>query len=370
MKGARVLAASVIVVLLVGTVIGLFYVQPAEKGNLRIGAILPMSGPAAVWGESIRNGMELVKDEINKSGISVDVFYEDSKASAAEGISAYNKLKEVDKVDIVFSAFSRVSVPLIPMADEDKIPIIMTVVSAKGVAERSPFAFRFYSNERQYVDPHFERLGVANYSSIAVLRINDEFGSDVSRRISEKAGESGINIVLEEKFDPGSTDFRTQLIKIKSKNPNAVLVVTAVPAEIINILKQAKEINLDTDIFEASAVLSSDLARRDAGESTENVFTMAFPFTLKKTGEEFRTKYKEKYGSEPSFAAAFGYDMMKLAVGVSGGKSMKGEELASRIIDMKNFDSLNGPVAIQSNGEINPELYSVKIINGSLFLAD
>lgn len=75
--------------------------------SFTVGAVLPMTGPAALWGETVKNGMELALEE--KSGI--EAVYEDSKSTAADGISAYNLLQDKN-VDLTFSELSLVSVPL------------------------------------------------------------------------------------------------------------------------------------------------------------------------------------------------------------------------------------------------------------------
>lgn len=79
---------------------------------LKIGAILPLTGPASVWGENIRNGMELARSDLLSNNVSIEIIYEDSRANPTLGLSAFRKLQGIDNVSIIFSAFSSVSVPL------------------------------------------------------------------------------------------------------------------------------------------------------------------------------------------------------------------------------------------------------------------
>ena len=333
---------------------------------LKIGAILPLSGPAAWWGEQVRNGMDVAIQELAEQGMTIDTIYEDSKAQSAEGVTAYNKLNNIDDVDVVFSIFSRVSIPLVSLADEDNLPLIMSIVAAKDAPAKSMYAFRFYATSRQYADPHFDSIDKEIYDKIAVLYVNDEYGTDINRVVLERAQEKGIEIVSTEAFDPGTTDFRTHLLKIKSKNPKALVFIGATPPETINSVQQMRELKLDVDFIETAPLLSAEPILKAVGEAAEGAITTAFPFTLEQTGSTFRQKYKMIYGEEPAIPAAFGYDMVKLVVKASNGKSS--EDLAQKIADLKQFESLNGPIDIQSTGEINPELYSVKIVDGKLTL--
>ncbi len=336
------------------------------EAPLKVGAILPMSGPTAVWGENLKNGMELAREELAVQGVNIDIIYEDSQAKPDVALTAYRKLKELDGVNMVFSAFSRVSVPLVSVADNDKMPIMMTVVAAKGVAEKSPYSFRFYSNERQYVEPQFAWMNSSVYNRVAVLWINDEFGSSVHDVILEQAQLHKMSVVADENYDPNSVDFRTQLTKIKVANPKAILFVGSVPVEISNALKQVRELGITADFIENSAALAQPASLQAAGSAAEGAITLAFPFSLGRSGGEFRQAYKQRFSTEPNFAAAFGYDMVKLIGLASDGHTMSGEELAQRIVAVKTFESLNGPVAIQPSGEINPAIEPAKVMNGSL----
>ena len=341
------------------------YVTNDIENTLTIGAVLPLSGPAAVWGESIQNGMELAQTELAAQGTPLKIVYEDSQGTSAAGVSAYRKLTTVDNVHLVVSVFSRVSVPLISLAEEDKIPLIMNIVSAKGVAAQSPYAFRFYSNERQYVDPHFDgTLTKEKYKNIAVLYVKDEYGESIREAIQDRAQAEGITIVSEESFAAGTTDFRTHLTKIKTTRPDALLFVGVVPPELINVLKQTKELDLDADFIEASNLLTLESMR--TLDTANGALTTAFPFALGETGAEFKEHYTATYGNDPFFAAAFGYDLVMLAFEASNGNALAGDELVKNIHALKTFDSLNGPVKIQENGEINPPLYQTQIVNGEL----
>ncbi len=365
---------AIIVIILI--VAGVWYWQtnkvstPVETGPIKIGAILPLSGPVAIWGENIKNGMEIAKSELAQSGDSIDIIYEDSQGLPTPAISAFQKLADLDKVNVVFSIFSRVSVPLVNLAKEKNIPLMMSVVSASGVANAEDGSFRFYSDAKQYVDPHLVWLTKEKYDEVAILAINDEFGSDVGKILKERLKEKDIKLIAEEKYAPNSTDFKTQLTKIKSSEPKAIIFIGSVPGEITNALRQVKELGIKTDFVEASAslvnVVTSPALIGSLGENAnlaEGVYTIAFPFTIGKTGDDFKVKYREAYNQEPNFAAAFGYDMVMLTLRANG---LKGQDLSEKLVTVGNYESLNGPVSVLPSGEINPQTYSVRIVNGKI----
>jgi branched-chain amino acid transport system substrate-binding protein len=345
-----------------------FSILPAQENTkeLKIGAILPLTGSSSTWGEQIRNGMEIAKEELKEKNVNINIIYEDSQANSQLGLTAYNKLKNVDNVDAMVGVLSLVSVPLVPLSNEDKMPLIMTITSAKDITKNNDYAFRFFSNEKQYVYPHFAWITKEKYPSIALLVREDDFGKSVADVVKASANDMGIEIVDEEMFAPGASDFKAQLTKIKEKNPKAIVFIGSLPVEVSNALKQIKELDIKVDFVEASAALAQEAARTASSNACEGAYTIAYSFTLGLTGNSFREKYIAKYNKDPSFAAAYGYDITMLLAKASNGKKMSGQQLSNAIKNIKTHDSLNGKVEIQQNGEINPKTYSVRIVNGQL----
>jgi branched-chain amino acid transport system substrate-binding protein len=327
--------------------------------TIKIGAILPLTGNAAVYGNPIKEGMELAREELAKKDVKIEIYYEDSQGDAKQAVNAYENLK-LKNPDVIVSALSRASAPLIPLANRDKLPLIMTVVSAK--MNQTPYVIRFYPGNTGYSDAHFLTLE-KDIKKIALVNVNDEFGISLKESIIDKAKENNVSIVFEDKFEPGTKDFRTILLKLKEKNPDALMIIGATPAEIIEPLKEIKELNINVDFYEVGTALSIKSSREQV--DSEGAYTTAFPFVLNKSGQEFRNNYFKRYNKEAFFAAPFGYDIVNLVYKASSGKKTSGKELMDSIYTLELFNSSNEEVKI-NNGEINPRLYSVKIVNGEL----
>ena len=73
----------------------------APKGEIKIGAVFPMTGPSATFGQESVNGMKMALATINKAGIkgqSLKVIFEDDKGEPVEAANAVRKLITIDKV--------------------------------------------------------------------------------------------------------------------------------------------------------------------------------------------------------------------------------------------------------------------------------
>lgn len=279
----------------------------AESGTFTVGAVLPMTGPAALWGETVKNGMELALE--NKSGIKV--LYEDSKSTAADGISAYNLLQG-KKVDLTVSELSLVAVPLSKIALEKKAPLLVSLVAAQHSSIVNDYTTRYYTNPTNYATPAFtdEMSPVLKAKKIALLTRNDELGISVRDKIKELSEKNGKKIVYADSFIPAEKDYRTTLLKAKNSGADVFIFVASTPGEALGIVKTANEIKLGMPIVESSAVFA-DLATRKQAEGI-SFYATSYDFSLPGKAEDFKAKYLAKYGKEPNFGAAFGYDMVNL----------------------------------------------------------
>lgn len=334
--------------------------QQTENRQIKIGAILPLSGVTAVWGEDAQRGMELAQEDL---GDIFDIYIEDSQGIPAQGLSAYNKLLQVNGVDVVISMFSRISVPLSARAQEDQTPLFMTLVSAEDVPRDNDYAFRVFHKASQLGQLHFPLYKEAGYKKLALLHLNDEFGISVADSVRAEAAKEGIELI-EASYLPQDTDYRTQLTKIKAENPEALLFVGIPPIALTTVLQQSNELGFDVPVFELSGILENPATRRSIGDAGDGAFTVATSFDLLETGQDFYATYADRYGVEPSFAAAYAYDMLHIiAQGIEDGWK-DGTTFINEIHSIKEFEGLHGEYAVDREGEFNPELRPAQFKDG------
>jgi branched-chain amino acid transport system substrate-binding protein len=303
---------AIIVIIIV--IAGIWYlgtkpkaVTVADKGTFTVGAVLPMTGPAALWGETVQNGMELALEK--KTGIKV--LYEDSKSTAADGISAYNLLQD-KKVDLTVSELSLVAVPLSKIATERKQPLLVSLVAASHDTIVNDYTTRYYTNPTNYATPAFtdQISPVLKAKKIALLTRNDELGNSVKNKIQELSEANGKKIVFMESFMPAEKDYRTIMLKVKNSGADVFIFVASTPGEALGIVKTASELGVKMPIVESSAVFADLATRKQAGDIT--FYATSYDFSLPNKATDFKAEYVAKFGKEPNFGAAFGYDMISL----------------------------------------------------------
>ncbi|MHA1757143.1 MAG: ABC transporter substrate-binding protein, partial [Promethearchaeota archaeon] len=206
---------------------------------------MPLTGDAALYGQSIKKGIDIAVAEINKTGgikgRKILVIYEDSKALPAEGVTAFKKLINIHNVPAVIGdAVSSVTLAIAPIAEKDKIVVLSPLSSAPAITHAGDFIFRNVPSDLfgGKVAAYFA-VKHQCWTSLAILYINNDFGVGLKEVFSDVVESLGGKIVASEAYEQGSTDFRTQLSKIKETDPDAIFLVGY--REAPQILIQAKE---------------------------------------------------------------------------------------------------------------------------------
>jgi branched-chain amino acid transport system substrate-binding protein len=301
--------ALVILVVIVFAVYKSYSPKVTEVNNneFTLGAVLPLTGAASLWGETTKNGMDLALEQ--KTGIKV--LYEDSKSTVADGISAYNLLQSKG-VSLTVSETSLVSVPLSKIALERKLPLLVTLVAAEHSKIVNDYTMRYYTDPTNTAKPAFEDpiSPVINAKKIAVLYRNDELGVSIKDKIAELSAGNKKEIAIQESFIPNEKDFRTMLKKIKNSGADVLIFVPGNAPEAVGIVKTANELSLNLPMVESSAVFADPENRKQVGNIS--FYSTSYDFLQSGKAEEFKAKYRAKYGKEPNFGSAFGYDMINL----------------------------------------------------------
>lgn len=293
--------------------------QAFAADPLTIGAIEVLTGPNNKYGLAIKNGFDLAVDEVNNAGGVIGrplaIAYEDSASNKDQAINAVRKLIGSAKVPLILGpTLSNEMFAAGPVANERKIPIVGTSTTAVGITAIGPYVFRTSLPEADVVPVTFrtakEKLGV---KKVAVMYANDDAfsksGYDVMKAALEKLG---IETLTTETFGTKDSDFSAQMTKVKSINPDAIVVSALVePAAGVLLAKKALGIPASVRVIGGNGLNSPKIAEI-AGDAADGTI-VGSPWFIGKTdpaNQKFVADYKAKYGSEPDMFAAQAYDTL------------------------------------------------------------
>jgi len=349
-----------VLILIIAALAVLLVVTQTKRGpeEIKIGAILPLTGEAAKYGKSAKRGIDLALEEINaKGGIKgkkLTIIYEDSKGNPKEGVSAILKLITVHKVPAILGAMSSsVTLAIAPIAEENKIVLLSPASSSPKITHAGDYIFRnCYSDIYEGKKMAHYIYNETRYKKVAIIHINNDYGIGLREAFRDEFNKLGGKVVAVETYDFGATDFRTQLSKIKESDPDAIYIVGY--SEMGRLLVQAKELELRIPFFSCIMFEDPDILKV-AGDIAEGV-VYTYPSYNPKSREDvvanFINIFEKKYNQKPDGFAANAYDALKilaLAIEKGGGKS---EQIKKALYSIKDYPGVTGKTSFDGNGDV------------------
>ena len=328
--------------------------------ELVVGAIFPLTGSTAQFGELFRQGLDAsLKDSKN-----IKIIYEDSGGDAARGVTAFQKLVNVDKVDIVLPIISKVAAPLVPLMREQMVPGIMSLVATNSATSKdNNYVYRLFWTADETGIIFAQRIIDAGFTNVGLLQAKNEVSQsniDVIRPLLEKAG---VKVSIETFQDP-DTDFKTQLSKLKSENIQALGILTIPPVSMKNIITQTKQLDINIPLYDILSVFLNPGVPEMLGSLANNIYTIATPYLIGDYKKDFKDQYQSQTGKELTGYSSIGYDMGTLLKYLVDQKAFDRNSITQVLADMKSFEGISSPYIIDDMHNIKPTISKAQYING------
>ena len=360
---------GVLILIIAALAVSLIVTQTKkEPEEIKIGAIFALTGDAAMYGESAKNGLELAIEELNKKLLDkkITVVYEDNQGDPSKAVSSFQKLAYVDKVKYIIGPLGTPEVLAVaPIAEKKKIIILTPTSSGPQLTQAGDYIFRNCMSDL------IEGAALAEFvfkelktRTAGILYINNDYGIGLRDAFKKKFDILGGVILAEESFRKGDTDFRTQLLKIKFKNPR-VLLLTGY-AEMGRILKQARELGIEIQVVSTSNFEMPEILEI-AGNAAENIYYTYQGFDIESEEEvvkKFTNSYRAKYNKDPDIFAALTYDAMKILAKAIERGGTDVENVKKELYGIKNFIGVTGKTSFDKNGDVIKPIGIKKVEDG------
>ena len=290
-----------------------------NAAEIKIGVAEALTGPAAKYGVSIKNGFTLASDEINaKGGINgnkISLVVEDEQGKKEEAINVFKKLIFQDKVLMVFGpTLSNSAFAADPIAVGAKTVVFGTSNTASGLTDIGPYVFRNSVMEADVL-PVVVKRAISQYKlkKVAVIYGNDDAFTKSGYDEFKKALEANnMPVTTTVTYAKGDVDFKAQLTKIKETNPDAI-ICSCLAEEAANIILQTRSLGMKQPFVGGNGFNSPKLFEiaKNAADGT----LMGSPWSsenLTPANKAFIAAYKAKFNADPDQFAAQAYDAMNI----------------------------------------------------------
>jgi branched-chain amino acid transport system substrate-binding protein len=336
--------------------------QSGSADEIKIGINYELSGRVASYGSSSVDGILLAFEKINEAGgvlgKKINPVKMDNKSDSAEATSVATRLATQDKVVAILGpATSGAFKATIPVATKNKIPVLSAsttddsvTVDESGVKE---FAFKICFNDS------FQGTTMANFalnnlnakSAVIIFDNSSDYSIGLSKNFKETLINGGGNVVAEEAYVAGDTDFNAILTKIKGMNFD-VIYIPGYYEEVGLIIKQARALEINVPVLGGDGFDSPQLIELAGKEALNQVYFSNHYSSVYEDPKvtEFVESFKAKYNKAPDAFAALGYDLgYFIADAIERAGTADPVKIKDALEETKDFDGVTGTVTVDEN---------------------
>ncbi|MEM4494935.1 MAG: ABC transporter substrate-binding protein [Candidatus Caldarchaeum sp.] len=338
-RSVLVAIVAVIVVVAVAASAGLLFLSQRSLGvsEVKIGALVPLTGPFAVYGSYTLDGMRFAVEEINARGgvlgARVVLVEADEKNDAKEAVAIFKRMAEVDRVTAVVGTISSgIGAVLSAEAEQAKVPLFLVAAGSHTIlTKESRYTFRTClppAPTNGELLANFVRD--KGYKRVGVIIASYEWGFAIRDVLDKRLKALGVQYQIEE-APLGETDFTTVLRKLQPLQPE-VMILTGHPPGFPTITKQAIELGFQSEYYIAS-VQPPELMLRGVGDI--GLGKLVTTTCVNSEAPEYRQlaeRFYQKYGKFFDHNAVTGYvTVMMIADAVEKTRSVDPVTVANHI---------------------------------------
>ncbi len=343
-----------VLILLLAT--GLVVLPALAAEPIKIGTVLPTTGPIATFGQSTLNGIKMAIAEINAAGgvlgRQIELINEDTKSDATETRNAVAKLINRDNVlAIIGEVASTNTLAGAPVAQSQGVPMVTPGSTNEKVTEVGDYIFRTC-----FVDPYQGKI-VASYAARSMkakraallTALSSDYSVGLANVFKAEFTRLGGKIVSEQSYSEGDQDFSAQLTKLRSIKPD-VLYIPGYYTEIALIARQARQLGVKIQILGSEGTESPKLFEL-GGDAVEGIlFSTHYSAEVKNPiAQRFLKNFKEKYGKDPEALSALGYDAaLVVADAVKRAGKVDRKALRDALARTKNVNAVTGVITLDA----------------------
>ena len=343
----------------------------AQKGPIKVGLILPETGPLAANGKDMANGMQLFFEEQGwrLAGREIKLITEDDEGKPPTGLATARSLVESQGVHLLMGPLSAaVGYAVAPYVDAKKVPTSFPIVSAEDITQRkrSPYIVRTGWTSAQPSHPFgkwaYDNLG---YRKIAMIGYDFAFGWEVAAGFQRTFEEAGGQVVQKLWPPLGTADFAPYLAQLR-RDVDAIYAIFS-GADALRFAKQYSEAGLKGKLaLIGGGTFTDEHVLRSMGDEVLGVVTAlhysaALPNPAnKKFVQAYEAKYRQipSYYSEGSYVAGLA---LKAALEATGGDIENTDKFLAALRRVDLTEAPRGPIRFDDSGNPIQNIYVRKV---------
>lgn len=339
--------------------------QSSGPSDVKVGILLPLTGPFAAVAETQKQGALLAVDVVNQKGgldmpwgkVKVEGVVADDESKLDVGVRRFRYMLSEGVKGVGGQTWAPLAYAINAIVSRQPLPYFPVCVQAKEAFTKGKIAGSTYAAAYSPWTVGY-MAGTAAVKKLGKKKIfflarSDSWGWDIRDGVYAAAKEYGAQIVGYDEASLGTSDFTTILQKVKAAKPD-VFIAAQFAADSVALLKQASQMGLNKEMTIFNAFITNVVAKGLPPAALEGVYAMHYFYydlsgfedkAVADSAAQFTKLFRDKYGYPPDAYAAIAYiAYTEMFRGFEHAKSFDAEKVSAALMaDGGKFDSVKGP---------------------------
>jgi len=326
-----------------------------SEEKLNVGVVTVLSGDLSVLGDNAQKTYEVYRDLYPDPRVKVQ--FEDAMVSSTDGYRAYQKLINYENVDIIIAVCtSNATMAALSLFNGKKVPVISVSTGGENIDGASEFLFRIGNSDILNGIQQSEHFLSKNITKLSVITEQTEYTEDITEHFLKHFKANGGNVLTYDEFLPGAVDFKSIILKMIRKNPQAVFIPTQTGTALGLFLRQWSQLfpSSNAEIHTTFVAGPNMHAHKIAGPLIVGVYYME-PLYSHENARRKRLfeAFKERFGHEPVVgfhSAGFADSLDLISMYLDTHDSFDEKNFRDFLHGVNDYDGMLGKIDLDEQG--------------------
>jgi branched-chain amino acid transport system substrate-binding protein len=374
--------------------------QAKQKSNqFFIAVVLPLSGKLSLFAGEVLNGIQLaVEANRDRAGSqSVGLIVKDLESDHASFLDEFSELLDIDRPLAIIGPLLSKNLPVMAeLAERAHIPLITPAATFPNVRRLGNYVFNTaltYELQAKRIAAY--AIKEQGFRRFCILHPDTTYGRELARLFAQEVRQHEGEVIAVESYKEGEADVGGQLKRMKAEDLNRyglsvpvdqtkltgkltkldkkvfytpgfdAIFIPGRAADAGIITAQVHFHDMKVPFLGANGWNSPDFARTDDSSMDGAVFVDGFFVdSPTPTVQDFVSRYKKRFDTNPTLFSTQGYDAAKLVLDAVRKGAASGEAVRDQLLTHPDLSSLAGPAAFGPDGTLNRPLFLIQIKRG------
>ncbi len=335
-----------------------------QQGGIHFGAVLPETGEAAVYGQSIRKGAELALKEIQAANPeSITVEFVDSGSDPEKAAEEADRLLDAGALALLGGVTTPEALAMIEVINQHDRVLLSPSASSPALTGASINFFRVFFSD------FTEGVKMANFaavkqeiSNVVVIAKEQDYARGVQDVFEQEFVRNGGTVLETIEVPEGLTDFSGVVQRVNTLKPEAVFIA-GYASDIAKVVTALREIGFKGRILTTHAFASGEVLAAAGPAANKTLLTLPVfdPHSEEEPVKSFVEAFQTEYDEVPDVWAAHGYDAMMVLYEAIPDELRTPADFWTGMRQTEDYPGVTGPIRFDEKGDVSrfPRVFMV-----------